>query len=117
MKKNDLILIVSVILISLSAFFILKFTKSDGETVTVSVDGSIYGTYDLNKDDIIDINGTNTLVIEDNKAYMKDAHCPDKLCVKQKAISKDGESIICLPNKVIVTVESHSQSDVDAVVN
>ena len=117
MRKNDLILIVSVVFIALSAFFVLNINSKVGETVIVSVDGKEYGTYDLTVDNVIDIDGTNTLVIKDNKAYMSDATCPDKLCVKQKAISKDNESIICLPNKIIVTVESSNQSDIDAIVN
>ena len=48
---------------------------------------------------------------------MIDANCPDKLCVKQKSISKNNENIICLPNKVIVEVESEENSEYDAVVN
>ena len=117
MKKNDFILIIAVIFIALSAFFVLRFTTDDGQRVVVKVDGEVYGTYDLREDNVIDIGGTNTLVIKDNKAHMDDATCPDKLCIKQKEISKDGESILCLPNKVIVTVESPHSSDVDAVVN
>lgn len=63
------------------------------------------------KDDTIEIkNGdgdvTNTLVIKGGVADMTSADCPDHLCVKQKAISKEGESIICLPNKVVVTVKA-----------
>ena len=117
MRKNDLILIVSVVFIALSVFFVLNINSKVGETVIVSVDGKEYGTYDLTVDNVIDIDGTNILVIKDNKAYMSDATCPDKLCVKQKDISKDKESIICLPNKIIVTVESSNHSDVDAIAN
>ena len=118
MKKNDFILILSVIFIALSAFLFLHITKDEGSgDVVVKVDGDIYGRYDITHDEIIDINNSNTLVIEDRKVFMKEADCPDKLCIKQKSISRDGESIICLPNKVIVTIESGSKSDIDAVAN
>ena len=44
---------------------------------------------------------------------MKDADCPDRLCVKQGSISKNGESIVCLPHKVIVTVTGGDGADYD----
>ena len=47
---------------------------------------------------------TNLLVIKDGKADVTEADCPDKLCVHQKAISKTNETIVCLPNKVVVQV-------------
>lgn len=118
MKKNDFILIISVIFIALSVFLFLRFTKEEGSgQVVVKVEGEEFGRYDINEDNKININNTNILAIKDNKAYIEEADCPDKLCVEQKAISRDGESIICLPNKVIVTIESSEQSDVDAVAN
>lgn len=43
-------------------------------------------------------------MIRDGKADMKEADCPDKLCVHQKAISAENESIVCLPDRVVVTV-------------
>ena len=118
MKKNDFILIISVIFIALSVFLFLKFTKEEGSgQVVVKVEGEEFGRYDIDEDNEININNNNILVIKDKKAYIKEATCPDKLCVKQKEISMDGESIICLPNKVVVTVESDSKSDIDAVAN
>ena len=45
---------------------------------------------------------------------MKEAGRPDKLCVKQGEISKAGESIICLPNRIIVSVEGGEESGIDA---
>ena len=81
---------------------------------------SAYGTYPLSMVDTLKIkNGdgdiTNTLVIKGGVADMTSADCPDHLCVKQKAISKEGESIICLPNKVVVTVKSDTKSDIDSI--
>ena len=48
---------------------------------------------------------------------MEEADCPDLLCVHQKAISKEGESIICLPNKVVVTIRGGEETELDAVTN
>ena len=59
----------------------------------------------------------NYLVIKDGYADITEANCPDKLCAKQKKISLDRETIVCLPNKVVVEIISNSSSDVDAVAN
>jgi len=52
-------------------------------------------------------------VIRDGKADMKEADCPDKLCVHQKAISAENESIVCLPNRVVVTVTNSKKEGMD----
>lgn len=92
-----------------------------GAIAVVTVDGEVYGEYQLDEEQVVEIKKdgkvTNTLTIADQKADMTDADCPDLLCVHQKAISKDGETIVCLPNKVVVTIESKEQSDMDAVAN
>ncbi len=116
MKKNDFILIGVILLLAVS-FMGYHFLKGKDESaqVVITVDGDAYGTYDLAADQTVDINGTNTLVIHNGQADMKDADCPDKLCVHQKAISRDGESIICLPNRVVVTIKGGEKSELDAV--
>ena len=58
-----------------------------------------------------------TVEIKDGEAYMLEASCPDQLCVDQNEISYDKESIICLPNKIVVTVTSNRESELDGVVN
>jgi len=49
--------------------------------------------------------GKNVLVIENGEASIKSATCPDKICVSHRKISKSGETIVCLPNKVVVEIE------------
>lgn len=118
-KKKDWILIVVVLLVAGAAYGVHEFSGSNGaDTVTVKVDGKVEGTYPLNKDQKIKINGgTNILTIKNGKAKMTDADCPDQLCVHQKAASKNHESIICLPNKVVVEVDGSEESEFDAVAN
>lgn len=117
MKKKDWILIFAVLVIAGTAFGIQKFRAGDGGVVKVSVDGEVYGTYDLDTEQTIDIAGGNTLEIRGGKADVTEADCPDKVCVNQKAISKNRESIICLPNKVVISVESRQEGELDAVAN
>lgn len=87
--------------------------------VEVQVNGIVQGRYSLHSNQSIEIKGirgSNLLVIEDGAAYMESATCPDKICVHHTKISHSGESIVCLPNKVVVTVTGNPDSgSVDAV--
>lgn len=111
MKKRDIILILSVLLIAAALFLVVELTKEDGARVVVKVDGNKVAEYSLSENATYELNGgTNTLVIENGKAFLKDANCPDKLCVHQGKISRTGEVITCLPNKLTVTVYGAEES-------
>lgn len=119
--KNDIIFLTVIIILAIAVYLIFSFFfSSDGDVVNISVDGTPYGSYPLDTDARIEIKNssgqvTNVLIIENDSAHMEEATCPDKLCIKQKTISKDNESIICLPNKVAVTVTSKNESDIDVI--
>ena len=91
----------------LSNMFLL-FAKN-GKTVLVILDGEEQVCYNIDKDLTINIasenNHTNTLVIKDGKASIDSADCPDKICVNHRSISKVGETIVCLPNKVVIEIK------------
>ena len=48
-----------------------------------------------------------------DEVYMEKANCKDLICVKHKPISKNGESIICLPNQVYIEVISDVEKEID----
>ena len=78
----------------------------------------MFGEYSLGKNRSIEINselGSNLLVIKDGKAYVENASCPDGICSKHRPISYDGESIICLPNKVVVSIDKQDASAPDII--
>ncbi len=118
-KKSDILLVIVIVLVAAAALFLHEFIGGEGAgVVTVKVDGKITGTYSLSEDQEIPINdGTNILLIKDGSADMIEADCPDQLCVNQKAIDKNNESIICLPNKVVASIDSSENSVYDAVTN
>ena len=59
----------------------------------------------------------NKIVIENGYCYMEEAECPDHLCIKQGKVNKSGQTIVCLPNRVVVTVVDSDSSDYDSVAN
>ena len=98
-------------------FAVLMLGRS-GDTVTVTVDQTVYGKYPLGEDRTVEIrhgDAMNLLVIRDGRASVESASCPDGICVSHRPISRNGESIICLPNKVVISVSSEKTNAPDIV--
>ncbi|MBQ2893798.1 MAG: NusG domain II-containing protein [Oscillospiraceae bacterium] len=116
MKKKDFILIGAIVAVIAIAILVLTLTKKDGDYVIVRVDGNEVAKYSLSQDGEYSLNGgTNILRIENGKAYLVSANCPDHLCVKQGKIDQKGETITCLPNRLTVTVYSTQEGEVELV--
>ena len=126
-KRNDLVFIGLLLLAAVVGILYLFVFRGGGNVVKVTVDGELYGVYSLSEDRTEEIHmgadggGFNRLIIKDGKAWIETASCPDGICAAHKPIHRDGESIVCLPNKVVVTVQvtEGSQADepgVDAVI-
>lgn len=118
MKKWDYILIATLLIISVSWIIILLLNKTQGDRVVVRINNSIVYTCPLNEDSEYSIengNDYNMLVVRNGKATITDANCPGLDCVKSMGISKDGESIICIPHSLIVTIESDSENNIDFI--
>jgi hypothetical protein len=120
MKKNDIILIAIILVISVAGLLYLNLNKKGGDLVLIRVDGKVVEELPLNKNTtkiIEGVGGTNKLIIEDGHADMIEASCPDELCVDQRNIEHDGETIVCLPNKVVVEIQSETKNEIDAIAN
>ena len=106
--KTDIIMLVLLVVAGVIGFISVKAFMKKGGTVRVSVDGVTVKTVSLDDDGEFRIEGYdggyNLLVVKNGKARIKEADCPDKLCVKQGKVSKEGESVICLPHRVVVEI-------------
>lgn len=119
MKKKDLILICSVLVLA-AAFWLIPravgiFGNSEAQKLRITVSGKEYGVYSLDEDQVIKIGDTNVCEIKDNKVTMISAECPDQLCIHQGPIRLQGETIVCLPNKVVLEVTGMKQTDKEAL--
>ncbi len=123
MKKKEAIFIASILVIAGILWLGFRISgQCSHNTIRITVDGKEFGTYSLNKDQVIHIGDTNVCEIKDGKVTMIEATCPDHYCMKQKAVDEHGGSIICLPNKVVIEgkdsaepSESDDSPKIDAV--
>ena len=119
MKKRDFILIAVLLLAALAFLLVYEFGKEAGASVKVYHDNIEIAEFSLSKDGEYSLNGgTNTLKIEDGQAFMRDADCPtlgNTKCTKQGKISKIGQRITCVHNKIEVVVVGAQDSDVDLI--
>ena len=114
--RYDLILIGALLVVSLAVVLITTLTRREGGYVEIEKNGELIATYSLSVNGEYSLNGgTNILVIEGGVAYLKDANCPDKTCVKTGKIRYVNQSIICLPNEISITVRGGSDNGVDLV--
>ena len=107
--KNDIIFIVALLLVLAIVGGCLLLFRKEGNTVKVTVDGQTFGTYSLDKNQTIEIKtekGYNLVVIENGTVRVEEASCPDGVCSSHRPIRFSGASIICLPNKVVVSIEN-----------
>ena len=116
MKKNDIKLIMIVLLIAMAGFIASRFIgNQSAEIVVITVHGKEYGRYSMKEDQEVAIGDTNVLVIQNEKVDMIQGDCPDQVCVKQKAISSNRETIVCLPNQVVVEVLTKDDTQLDGI--
>ena len=120
--RNDIFLIVALLLaVAIGGIYLFVF-RSQGDIVKVTVNGQTYGIYSLSEDIIEDIHTGegdkqhNRLVVRDGKAFVESATCPDGICASHRPIFRDGESIVCLPHGVVITVTAAEKDDAPDIV-
>lgn len=115
--RNDIILAVAIVLIATVGLLLFVLTKEEGSTVAVKIDGVVTDTYPLSENIEISIKtgendeNINVLTIEDGKASISEADCPDKICVETRAVSFVGETIVCLPHKLVIEITNEKTDD------
>ncbi len=114
--KLDIIITVSIITASLLALVLSLVLRKTGNTVEVKIDGETVAEYSLCTDGTYILNGgTNTLVIENGEAFVINSDCPDHTCERTGKIRYVGESVVCLPNRVSVTVKGDGNDGPDFI--
>ena len=139
MTGRDMLLIGGLLAAGVAGLLAVRlWMNPGGSAVRITAGGELYGIYPLSEEQVIPITGrpsgstglpdgqdageaspeetvTNVLQISSHEAKMTEAGCPDKLCVHQKAVSRQGETIVCLPNQVIVEIIGEEPAEYDSM--
>jgi hypothetical protein len=121
--RMDIILIGILLILALITAGAVYLTHDKGSIVVVKVDGAVVSELPISEDTELVVDGyqggTNRIIIRNREAFVCEADCPDALCVKTGKISRAGETVVCLPHRVVVEIkgkDSRSDDGVDSVV-
>ena len=133
-RKADIILFIVLVVIGLAASAALTLSHGEAESgarVIIESGGDLYARYPLSEDRTVVVPAPkqiaadapaadpgdaassqydyyNVVVISGSTVSVTEASCKNRVCVKHGAISRPGESIVCLPNRLIVRIENGS---------
>lgn len=121
---GDALVVLLVLCAALALLWLLRPASAGGLTVEVRLDGTLIGSYPLEEADApvyVDVNAPWPLTLELDGRRVRISHsdCPSQDCVHTGWIDEAGEQIICLPNKLIISLvgEQDTQSkDFDVIV-
>jgi hypothetical protein len=112
----DWILLTVLLFFSLSGFVFVKKLIPAGDAVIIEVNGKKAYQLSIGEDRIVDVRGAQGITrveIKDQRVRVVDSECPQKICVRQGWIRQG--AIICLPNRVVVTIEGDEERKIDAI--
>jgi len=116
-KKADIALFFIILAAGLALSWFTLTMNTDGDKVTITVDGEPFGVYSLFEDKTIEVKQsdcTNYITIKDGCVSMESSTCKNQVCVNTGKISQTKDSIVCLPNKVMVEITSEG-GDTDVI--
>ena len=114
--RTDIIVISLILLLSIAILLVTNLTRTEGGYAEVEIDGTVVGKYPLSVDAVYSLNGgSNTLTIEDGFVYMSYSNCPDHTCENIGKAKYQGQTIVCLPNRLSITIVGDADDSVDFV--
>ena len=119
-KKGDLIIYALIIVIFLTlGINIHKIKETKAERAEIYVNNKLKYTYKLQKSEKVyyvdtDIGGVG-IKLKDNKIRVTSSYSPRKLCVKQGWIESSGQTIIGVPDKLLIKIVGKQEDDIDFI--
>ncbi|HBH3575463.1 TPA: NusG domain II-containing protein [Clostridioides difficile] len=115
MKKKDILLILGILVVITACYGIINVINSkNAENIEIYVDNKLYKTVSINAKEEFKIEsrgGYNIVKIHDKGVEIVDASCPDKVCVHTGFINKPSQSIVCIPNRVSIKINTNEKND------
>jgi hypothetical protein len=133
-RKADIILLIVLVALGLAASAVLAVQGGDAGAdakVVIKSGGSVYATYPLSEKKTIVVPAPqqsdstaaegeqpelyNVVIIDEGSVSVSEASCKNQVCVRHGSISHTGESIVCLPNRLVVSIEGGEGGGYDSI--
>jgi len=115
-KKDILIFIILAVFLSVLFGGVLYIYNKKGDDAYIYSDGELIKIMPLNTNDefLYEYDGHyNIIIVENGYIYVKESDCDDKVCIIKGKINKVGDSIICLPHKLVITIKGEGDNPAD----
>ncbi len=116
--KFDKFIILLFFLGTLLSFNVKSYFGDSGTTAFVYKNGELVYTIDLNsyKEYTLEVpDGAVKIAVIDGKLYMRESPCPLKICMMSSPIFRAGDSIICVPNRIVIKVKGEASEELDSI--
>ena len=121
--RNDVILAAVILIIAVALLLFINGNKVEGDRVVVKINGIEAQSCSLSENTELEIKtgenneNINVVVIENGTVRVTEADCPDGICKDYRPISFVGQTIVCLPHKVVVEIVGETTDmDLDVAV-
>lgn len=125
MTRYDKVLMAGILAISVLSYLAFYWlNQADAPLLAeISVNGTIVSQVNLNdpaSEHLINISGplgNSVAEVKPGAIRMKSSPCPDHYCMKSSWISRPGQVIACVPNRIIIKIAPHknSKNSVDSI--
>ena len=115
MTRGDFFVAICILALAVVLFFALIPREQQGLTVQVTRDGEVLlsrSLKELTGPMEVPVEGEYLLVLtlSENSVQVKETACPGQDCRHMGAITKAGQQIVCLPNRLVVTLQGDNSS-------
>jgi len=106
------VVLIAILLVLVAFCVYFAIAPKQGESAEIYIDGKLFRSVPLSKNAVIELDHLKVIVSR-GKVHVEHADCPDKLCEKRGSISRSGESIVCLPNRIVIKITG--KDEVEAI--
>jgi hypothetical protein len=118
MTKGDKTLLIAALALGFASLGISRLARPIGSEIVVQVNGKIVARMNLSQNQQMEITGARgamLIQVAQGRVRVVSSNCPEKICVKTGAIHRAGDTIVCVPNRVVIRITGSGQANLNLI--
>ncbi len=116
--RADKALVAVFIIMTALSFNVRSFFSAPGSDALVYVDSALKYKIDMGVDKEYQVpvqNGVVIISVSGGRLYVRSAPCPRRICMMSSPVFKEGDTLVCVPNKMLIRVDGEEASGLDTL--